>query len=433
MRTRADLGRELTALRTAAGLTVRELARRLNTPPATLGDYFAGRHLPKLSQLDLYRSIVTECGVSAPDDLERWAQALDRARLTSDGRAAKGIAPYRGLEPFGEADAELFFGREAATNELVGRLRQLWDDPGPSGGVLVLVGPSGSGKSSLLGAGLVPAVRAGALDTSGTSWTCQPATPADAADLLQAPAAPDGTHLLLVVDQVEDALAGSSLSGVRSVLLEALARPDRAPSLVVLGLRADYYGEAAGEPVLLAALRHAQVLLGPLTEPEVREAIAGPARAVGATTEDGLVDLVLADLAPGSPTGFAHDAGALPLLSHALLVAWQRAERNQLTIADYRTVGGLRGAVRQSAEELYRSLDPAEQVLARRMFGRLVRIEGDGPLTRRRVHRRELTALHERAEGVSTFDRVLERFVAARLVTADAEHVQISHDALLGA
>ena len=89
---------------------------------------------------------------------------------------------------------------------------------------------------------------------------------------------------------------------------------------MVLTLRADYYEEAATKPVLAAALRHAQVLLGPTTERELRDAIAGPARAVGAAIEDGLVDLVLADLAPGSPTGFAHDAGAL-LFVH--LLAWR--------------------------------------------------------------------------------------------------------------
>lgn len=431
--TRADLARELTALRTAAGLSVRELARRVDAPAATLGGYFAGSHLPRASQLQRYRAILTECGVEDAEDLEQWRRALDRARFSSDGRAAKADAPYRGLKPFAEADTELFFGRAAATAELLDRLRALRDDPGPSAGVLVLVGPSGSGKSSLLGAGVVPAVRQGALDGPGRSWDCVLTTPGPAGALLDRRPARDEQPLLLVVDQFEELLADSTEPEARAAFLEGLACHERAATLVVLGLRADYYGAAATEPVLLAALRHAQVLLGPMTEAEVREAIAQPARAVGTTVEDSLVDLLLADLAPGSPAGLAHGAGALPLLSHALLVTWQRAERNQLTVADYRAVGGLRGAVLQSAEGLYRSLSPAEQEVARRIFARLVRIEGDGPLTRRRVLHRELDAVEEQTDPPGAVDRVLERFFAARLLTADAGAVYVSHEALLGA
>ena len=170
VRTRADLGRELSALRARSGLSLRQLARQVDAPVATLGDYFAGRHLPGPAQLGLYRSILAACGVTDPAEVEAWTEALTRARFASDGRAPKSVAPYRGLEPFREDDRELFFGRRAATFELIERLRALAADPGPSRGVLVLVGPSGSGKSSLLAAGVVPAVRAGALDTPGDSW-----------------------------------------------------------------------------------------------------------------------------------------------------------------------------------------------------------------------------------------------------------------------
>ena len=153
------------------------------------------------------------------------------------------------------------------------------------------------------------------------------------------------------------------------------------------------------EPLLLDGLQHNQVLLGPMTEDELRDVIVRPAQQAGVTVDVGLVELLLADLAPRSAPGFAHEAGALPLLSHALLATWERAQRNELTVADYRAAGGLRGAIRQSAEELYLDLGAAEQSLARRIFGRLVNVEDDVPFTRRRVTRPRARAAGRRVHG----------------------------------
>ncbi|MGC8464253.1 MAG: hypothetical protein ACP5P9_11385, partial [Acidimicrobiales bacterium] len=175
-----------------------------------------------------------------------------------------------------------------------------------------------------------------------------------------------------------------------------------------------------------------QVLLGPMTPDELRDAVEGPALQTGIAIEDGLVDVILSDLAPGSPPGFAHPPGALPLLSYALLATWQRGGRNHLTINDYLAVGGIRGAVRQAAEELYRHLDDRERELARRIFSRLIRVDAGGPPTRRRAPRAELSDL-EAPPGSAASPLVLERFVAARLLTVDADCVQISHDTLLSA
>ena len=436
VRTRADLGRELTALRLSACFTVRELARRVDAPAATLGDYFSGAHLPKPSQLDLYRAVLRECGV-ADGELSEWERALERARRASDGRATKTAAPYRGLEPFGEADADLFFGREAVMAQLLARLRELCDDPGPSNGILALVGPSGSGKSSVLGGGLAPAVRSGSLSAGVAAWECVLTTPAGALDVLRASTtdasiAPE-RPTLLVVDQFEELWATPSVAGSRAAFLDALSCREGWPEVVVIGLRADFYGPAATEPVVAAALRHAQVLLGPMTEAELRAAITEPAHAVGASVEDGLVDLLLADLAPGSAPAYAHQAGSLPLLSHALLVTWLRARHNRLTIADYRAAGGLGGAVRQSAEELFGSLSSSEQEIARQVFARLVQIDPGGPLTRRRVRRQGLVSIRSADERPEAVDRVVERFVSGRLLTANADTVEISHEALLTA
>ena len=427
---RDDLARELTALRRAAGLTVRDLARVVDAPVATLGDYFAGRHVPGARQVPLFRAILDACGVQDPTLVTEWVTALTRVRHATDGRVAKGRVPYRGLDAFREVDADLYFGRQQAVEELLDRLR----DPararaGSAGSAMAVVGPSGSGKTSLLMAGLLPAVRAGALGGTPGEWSVESLVPEQLVDGHRAPTPGDVTvRRLVVVDQLEAALMLQS--NERGGVLETIEELCET-SLVVLGLRADFYHAAVSERGLLPALRN-QVILAPMTPSELRDAVIGPVREVGGGIEDGLVDLILAELSPGSPEGFAHELGALPLLSYALLATWDRATRNHLTIADYQAVGGLRGAVRQAAEELFADLTGPEQDQARRMFGRLVRIEGDGPPTRRRASREELLAGVSKEDGDSA-RAVVERFLAARLVTTDAQTIQISHEALLGA
>ncbi|MBV9594079.1 MAG: helix-turn-helix domain-containing protein [Actinobacteria bacterium] len=434
IQSRRDLAQALTTLRSQSGLTVRELARRLDTPVATVGDYVSGRHLPGPAQLPLFKALLHECGVSE-QSLSDWIDALGRVRQTSDGRVARGPAPYRGLEPFDVDDARLFFGRQAATDELLARLRPALNGSAEAAWPLIVVGPSGSGKSSLLRAGLAARVAAGALDGDGVPRTVTVMTPdkhpSEKLARLTAPTA--GIRRLVIVDQFEELFGASQEEQKRFLTMLATLRPPDA--VVVLALRADFYAEATREPALLPALRQSQVLIGPLTDLELRAAIVEPARSVGAEVDEALVEVLLADLAPGSPTGFAHASGALPLLSHALLVTWERAHRNHLTVADYKAAGGLRGAVSQSAENLYGKLTGTDQDLTRRMFCRLVRIDDDGPFTRRRVSPRELAALAAVAgdESQPTHPRVLDRFISARLVTAGADTLEISHEALLDA
>ena len=428
--TREDLARELTALRSAAGLTVRDLARRLDAPTATLGDYFAGRHLPNSRQIGLYRQLLAECGVTDRDRQESWVAALIRARSTSDGRAGKSRPPYRGMEPFGEGDAEIFFGRRDVLAELLARLRALRAEHPGDGEALALVGPSGSGKSSLLMAGLLPAIRAGELGSDPEAVEVRCLTPEQVSTRLAAELrSTAGPRPVIIVDQVEEALTAPP--DERARLLQLIGGLQR-HATVVFGLRADFYSSAASEAVLLPALRRNQVLLGPMTADELRAAVLGPADRAGTVLEEGLVELVLSDLAPGSPPGFAHEPGALPLLSYALLATWERAPRNQLTIADYRGVGGLHGAISQAAERLYSGLDPSERDTARSLFSRLVRVDADGPPTRRRASRSSLTETGDPDRDYRSA-AVLERFVAARLLTADASAVQISHEALVRA
>lgn len=426
VQTRADLARQLSLLRARSGLTVRELASRLDVPTATLGGYFSGRHLPGPGYLDLFCSLLEACGVPS-EELGPWVEALARARVSSDGRVSLPTSPYRGLEPYQTEDAAVFCGRDLATSEILQRLRELSGAGSAESRLLVVVGPSGSGKSSLVRAGVVPAVLAGALDGPARAWTAQVITPGPVPleALQQCLARPSEGPRLVVVDQLEEIFRLSLPA--RKDFLAALDNLKPENGAVITVLRADFYEAAAMEPLLLAGLRHNQVLVGPMTEDEVRDAIIGPAQQLGVTVEDGLVELLLADLAPRSPTGFAHDPGALPLLSYALLATWERAQRNHLTVAAYRAAGRLRGAVRQSAEELYLGLSAKEQSMARRIFCRLVNVEDDVPVTRRRVGMQELEQLGEGAT------EVLGHFVTARLVTADATGVQVSHEALLSA
>lgn len=434
IQTRTDFARELSALRFRAGLSVRALARELDTPPGTLGDYFGGRHVPSPAQVPLFRRLLDKCGVTEPVEVERWLDALTRVRTTSDGRTARPPAPYRGLEPFQPEDAGLFFGREALTAEVVARLTKLRDDPGPSHGMLAVTGPSGSGKSSLLRAGLVPAVRAGALAEDGTTWECTVLTPGTTPteDVGRVIGGEPGVRRVIVLDQFEEVFTSVD-DDERRAFIEALAAADAQFTLVVLGIRADFYAQATREPEILAVLQHAQVLVGPMSEPEVRSAIVEPARRSDVAVEDGLVDLLVADLSARGLAGQAYDAGALPLLSYALLATWERATRNQLTIADYRATGGINGAIRQTAEELFDELAPTEQQLVQRIFLRLVNVDEEMQATRRRVRREELDELSVHLHDGGRAEDVLHRYVERRLITLHADTAEVSHEALLSA
>ncbi|HET9692580.1 MAG TPA: helix-turn-helix transcriptional regulator, partial [Acidimicrobiales bacterium] len=413
---REDLRSAMEALRLAAGVTIRQLARDADVQVGTLSGWLTGRHLPNLTQRDVFTRVLGRLEVTGTGELEAWLGAIERLRTSSDGRAARAASPYRGLEPYGEEDSEVFFGRDRATAEVLGRLDGL-----PGAGIVALVGASGAGKSSLLMGGVVPALRAG----DGAAPRVVVTTADAVTDHLAADAAAAGA--VVVVDRLEDVLTADAPERRRQLdRLGALGQACR----VVVAVRADFYDAAAAEPALVDALRSQQVLLTPMTTDELRAVIVGPATAVGATVEPALVELVLGELRTG--TGFAHEAGALPLLSYALLAAWNHAGRNTLTVADYVTVGGIGGAVLQAAERLYTELDAAEREVVRTLFSRLVRVEGDSRPTRRRVGRQELLETGDPATDQLTAS-VLERFVSARLVTAEGPAVQLSHEALLGA
>ncbi|HEY8302681.1 MAG TPA: helix-turn-helix domain-containing protein [Jatrophihabitans sp.] len=426
--TREELGADLTALRLRAGLTVRELATRAHLPTATVGGWVTARHLPGPSQHEQFRALLEACGV-APGEHQPWLDAVARVRRSSDGRATRqtgeGRAPYRGLEAFQPEDAALFFGRDAFSSLVLVRLSRLGRQPSDrrTPRILFVVGASGSGKSSVLRAGVYPAVADGALkDPDGVSWQARIITPgANPVDQLRSTLRDVPEPRLVIIDQFEELFTLAGDDGRAEFVAELLAAGDR--TVFAAGMRADFFASAARDPSLVPALQDWQLVVPPMSIEELRAVVIGPARARRIAVDDALVETVIADVFPQSAGTLRQNA--LPLLSHALLAAWQHRRRGPLTLQDYRGTGGIAGAVQQSAEDAYSELDPAGQEVCRRLFLRLITVDEDLLTTRRRVDRAELDDLD--------VAQVIELFVARRLVTVDDQSVEISHEALLAA
>lgn len=416
---RAGLRAELELVKERSGLSYRQLHRATGRVPGadyplpftTIRDYVRGASLPTWNRLEL---ILRACGVTDAGERERWAAALER--VTRGGRrSAPGPNPYRGLAPYGTEDAAAFHGRERLTGELLARLRAR----AASGGRLVVVGPSGCGTTSLLHAGLVPAVARGELGVAGAgSWPVVCTTPGGdpPARLAACRAAVGDGPALVVVDQAEQLFDGVAAAD-RAAFLDELAA--RTPGwLVVLGLRADVAGPDRGGPGPAAVLGPDPVVVAPMTEDELRRAVVEPARAAGGAVAEALVEVLLAELRPDGA------AGSLPLLSLAMARTWDRARGGELTLAAYRAGGGVHGAVAATAEDVYGELDREDRRLARLLFLRLVRQSDDAAATRRAVRRAELGA------GAAA---VADRFVRGRLLTAESGRVEIAHETVLRA
>ena len=285
---------------------------------------------------------------------------------------------------------------------------------------LGIVGPSGSGKSSALHAGLLAALAAGVLPGS-ERWALAVLRPGEhpLRALEQAlAAAPDHGRLVVAVDQFEEAFTTCRDESERAAFVDALVacvRDVRRRTLVVVAVRADFYGHCAAYTELSRLLGAGHVLVGPMLREELRRAIELPARRAGLLVERELVDALVADV-EGQP-------GALPLVSSALLELWQRRDGRTLRLSDYEQAGGVRGAVARQAEQAYEQLDPAGRLLARRVLLRLAG-EGEGDaVVRRRARLSEF-------EG-DAVAQVLDVLAAARLVTISEGEVEVAHEALL--
>ncbi|MFE1441087.1 helix-turn-helix domain-containing protein [Streptomyces sp. NPDC058739] len=397
--------------------------------------------------------------------------------------------PYPGLSAFGPRDAGRFFGRQRVLTELVQRLGQRHGR-----GPVAVVALSGAGKSSLLGAGLVPALTADPHDADGFLPTvmCTPtahplsalrqalraALPTGLLDHLhdEGPAAEradalltvlrswaatataaarttDGTGAgsrgrgVVIVDQFEEVFTLCDDEAERRAYVEALTAlataadgepvPCEGVFTVVLGVRADVTGRCLEYPTLVPVVSEGLFALGAMTAQELRECIVRPAEATGTGLEPGLVELLLRDLgAAGTPAaGNGPGAvvpggrpGVLPLLGHALRETWQRRADSTMTVAGYLATGGIHGSVAAAAEDLFSTLSPARQDAARRMLLRLVRVGQDNEASRRPRSTPELLdGLPDPAAARATLDAL----VTARLLTVDADRVELVHEALL--
>jgi WD40 repeat protein len=418
--------------------------RRLAMPVSTADRALNTDRLPTA---DFVRRFVTACGVAAEDWLAVRDSIADRRHVRSQepqarrgaraepGPDAADFCPYPGLAPFTFDQSQWFFGRERALAELIQLLTERLEGTGP----LLVVAPSGAGKSSLLRAGLVPALRRGVLPGS-SRWPCAVFTPtADPIGELerQRAALPLAERTVLIVDQFEETFTLCAEEASRRAFvheLAAAARDTRAASpatLVVLGLRADFYGHCATHPELVESLRYGQLLLGAMTRSELRDAIEKPATAAGLRLAPGLVDVMLSDLGVGDSQGRTDYApGALPLLSHVLFATWQQRTGHTLTLEGYRLAGGIQGGIAATAERAYRQLDEAGQRVARQQLLQLVQVGDSIIATRRRLDRSRILA--EAAEPALA-ETVMDTLARTRLVTLDQGTVEIAHEALLRA
>lgn len=365
--------------------------------------------------------------------------------------------PYKGLQAFNEADAEDFFGREALVETLLDRLQE----PGDISRFLAVIGPSGSGKSSAVKAGLIPALRKGALPGSerwyivdmvpGTDPFRELATallgvaidpPENLLERLRTnehalvevvdeilPAADDDAQLLITIDQFEEVFVQVEDEAARAhflqLLLMAIAQPGCRVRLIIT-LRADFYDRPLSYAGFGEMVRRRNEVVLPLSPDEMRAAIVGPAERNGLTVETGLVAAIVAEI--------AEQPGGLPLMQYALTEVFERREGNVLTLDAYHESGGVLGALARRAEEIYQETDPAGQDALRQVFLRLVTLGEGTEDTRRRVHQAELMSLVEDEEVVTA---LIDKLGKYRLLTFDrdpdtrAPTVAVAHEALI--
>lgn len=364
---------------------------------------------------------------------------------------AANLCPYKGMAAFQPEDEGLYFGRDALVDSLVGRIQ--------AHPVLVIGGPSGSGKSSLMRAGLIPRLQRGAIATS-QQWRVALFTPgSDAVGELvhqvgrlrstePEPTRPagglplttgvlgrddlphgarrwldDGPPTLIAIDQFEELFTLNPQRAEQELFLSTLAAMTESAHSrikIVLALRADFYGICAAFPWLNERINESQILVGPMSRQELRDAVVLPARRSGLQLEDGLADTILDDVGAGSAAG----GGSLPLLGHALMETWMRRRGSTMTLEGYQAAGGVAGAIAQRAEEVFTHLDATEQVAARHLLLRMINPGQGTPDTRRRVIRNSLV-------GVDDSPEVTEKLAAARLLTVDDEAVEVAHEALI--
>ncbi|GHE08892.1 hypothetical protein GCM10010339_59290 [Streptomyces alanosinicus] len=387
------------------------MARTAGFSVTTLAKAAAGERLPSLA---VVQGFVRACGADPAEWERRWKEAEAELAGTMREETQDEPPPYRGLARFEIDDRELFFGRDRMVEEL-GRL--VCDHR-----LAVLFGASGSGKSSLLRAGLIPRLRE-EIAARGYPAVLRILTPgprpAASYGRLLAPAEGD-PESWVVVDQFEEVftLCHDLRERDRFIDLLLAARDPDSRLRVLVAVRADFYVRCAEHRDLADALAGAGLLLGPMTADELREAVVKPAQAVGLLVERELTARLVEEV--------LDEPGGLPMLSHVLLETWRRRKSRMLTLAGYEAAGGVRGAIAASAEEAYGSLTADQACAARRLLLRMVEPGQGTPDTRRPLTRVELAEWAD-----PDVPAVVERLARARLLTVTEEGVELAHEALL--
>ena len=491
----------LRQLRAEARLTQEELAQAARLSPRSVSDLERG--VNRTARKDTAVLLAGALGLAEPVRPVFVAAARGRApaaEVLAAMRREQGPVvgsapgggplwsgcPYLGLVPFEEQDARLFYGRGELAVQLVRRLSERLDGTG----ILLVTGESGSGKSSLLRAGLMPRLAAGALGPGSQRWprrvirpTGSPlrelamqladvagadpvsvyrslsAAPGEVSMLIEqavrtatgrggqpgagmpADAAAAGSpRLVLVVDQFEEVFTAEASDGGHGeceafiAALHAAATIPAGPwglpaALVVAAVRADCLGRLIAHPALKAALDAGPFTVGPMSEAELRLAVTGPAAEAGLVVEPALVEAVIAELRGEAGGGMG--SGVLPLMSQAMAATWERREGNELTLRGYRRAGGVADAVNRGAQAAYDTLTRLQQDAARLVFTQLTVITPDGRLGRRRCRRADLSS--RGPQMAADVAAVIGVFSARRLLVLGEDSVEIAHDALLQA
>ena len=390
-------------LATARGMVDAAPTRERRWELLALAQYRCGSQADALRTLyEARRRLADELGLEPGAGIVSLEQAIlnhdQELRAPDIPDVVDDDCPWPGLLAYSIDDADSFAGREREVEAALTRLE--------IEGVLVVVGPSGSGKSSLVRAGV-----AGKLQRDGRRVVVM--TPgARPHQSLRGRDLSAGT--VLVVDQCEEVVTVCTDQAERERFFDALAE-HVFDGPVVVSLRADRLGDVSSHPGFTRLVERGLFLLGPMDEPALRAALERPAHAAGLLLEPGLVDLVVRDV--------LDEPGALPLMSHALQQTWLRREGRTLTVAGYTETGGIRSAVARSAEEVYAKIDHKEQTKLRDLLLRLVTPVEDGAPARTRLPRRAI------AEDPG-YQRLVDHLVDARLLTTDGEVVELAHEAL---
>jgi WD40 repeat protein/transcriptional regulator with XRE-family HTH domain len=449
-----SFGDMLRFLRRRAGITQLELAIAVGYSDTQISRLEQNQRLPDIPTLEA-RFV---SALRLEDEPRAMARLLDlAANVRREDAPGLGFCPYKGLNYFDESDADLFIGREALTAKLAERIFILASSRfANETRFLAVIGASGSGKSSLVRAGLVPALR---WDKKSADWHIHILTPtAHPLESLARSLLPENdpvtaiaslmddlagdtrslqifvkrklrsenNQLLLVIDQFEELFALCRSEEERASFIEnllAAAREADGPVIVLIALRADFYAHCANYIQLREALAQNQEYIGTMDQDELQRAIEVPAQRGRWEFESGLVEQLLHEV--------GHEPGALPLLSHALMETWQKRRGRVMTLSGYASSGGIRGAIAETAEAVFTDrFTDEQQEIARRIFLRLTEF-GDEVTTGDTRRRVKLDELILRPEERTTTQAVLKVLADARLITTDEDSIEVSHEALI--